>query len=131
MTKHLILLKIQNLIAINEELLLWFIFFFGKQSSSGAAKSEITPNQQLAEELHRPIIKKFEKCKKYFFFKNNIWGADLADIQLISKFNKGVFFLLCVIDIYSKYAWFFPLKYRKGVTITKAFQKVSGEPGSK
>ena len=51
------------------------------------------PNQQLAEELHKPIIKKFEKQKVYSFFKDNIWGNDLADIQLISKYNKGICFL--------------------------------------
>ena len=62
-------------------------------------------DQQLAEELHKPIIKKFKKRKVHSSFKDNIWGADLADIQLISKFNKGIPFLLCVIDIFSKYAF--------------------------
>ena len=61
-------------------------------------------NEQLAEELHQPIIKKFKKRKVYSAFKYNIWGADLADMQLISKFNKGFRFLLCIIDIYSKHA---------------------------
>ena len=56
-------------------------------------------------------------------FKDNIWAADLADMQLISKFNKGFRFLLCVIDILSKYAWVVPLKDKKGVSIVKAFQK--------
>ena len=58
-------------------------------------------SEQLAEELHKPIIKKFKKRKVYSAFKDNIWGADLADMQLISKFNKGFRFLLCVIDIFS------------------------------
>ena len=49
---------------------------------------------------------------------DNIWGADLADMQLISKFNKGFRFLLCVIDIFSKYAWVVHLKDKKGITIT-------------
>ena len=57
-------------------------------------------------------------------FKDNIWGADLADMQSISKFNKGFRFLLCVIDIFSKYAWVVPLKDKKGVSIANAFQKV-------
>ena len=60
--------------------------------------------QQSAEELHKPIIRKFKKGRVYSSFKNKIWGADLADMQLISKFNKGIRFLLCVIDILSKYA---------------------------
>ena len=56
-------------------------------------------------------------------FRDNIWGADLADMQLISKFNKGFKFLLCVIDIFSKYAWVVPLNDKKGVSIVNAFQK--------
>ena len=59
-------------------------------------------NQQLAEELHILIIRKFEK--KYSPFKEKIWGAHLAYMQLISKFNKAIFSLLYVIDVYSKYA---------------------------
>ena len=56
-------------------------------------------NEQLADEYHKPIIRNFEKRKVYSAFKDNIWGADLADMQLISKFNKGFRFLLCVIDL--------------------------------
>ena len=50
------------------------------------------------------IIKKFWKKRVYSSFKDNIWGADLAVMQLISKFNEGTRFLFCVIDIFSKYA---------------------------
>ena len=81
-------------------------------------------NQQLADELHKPIIKKFKRRKVYSSFEDNIWGADLADMQLISKFNKGIRFFLCVIDIFSEYAWVVPLKDKKGVTIVNAFQKI-------
>ena len=55
-------------------------------------------NEQLAEELHKPIIKKFKKRRVFSSFKDNIWGADLADMQLISKFKRGIRFLLYVID---------------------------------
>ena len=48
-------------------------------------------------------------------------------MQLISKFNKGFRFLLCVIDIFSKYAWVIPLKDKKGVSIVNAFQKILKE----
>ena len=58
----------------------------------------------------------------YSTFKDNIWGADLADMQLIRKFNKGFRFLLCVIDIFSKCAWVAPLKDKKVVSIANAFQ---------
>ena len=79
--------------------------------------------RQLAKELHKPIIRKFEKQKVHLSFVDNVWSADLAGIQLISKFDEGFQFLLCVIDICSKYAWFFLLKDKKGITITKVFQK--------
>ena len=60
--------------------------------------------------------------KKSLFFIDNIWVVDLADMQFISKFNEGIRFLLCVIDIFSKYAWFTSLKDKKGVTIINIFQ---------
>ena len=72
----------------------------------------------------KPIIRKFNKRKVHSPFIDNIWGADLADMQLISKFNKGFRFLLCFIDINSKYAWVIPLKDKKGITIANAFQKI-------
>ena len=79
-------------------------------------------NEQLPEELHKPIIRKLKKREIYSMFKYNICGADLADMQLISKFNKGFRFLLCVIDIFSKYVWVVPLKDKKGASIVNAFQ---------
>ena len=80
-------------------------------------------NQQLAEEYCKPIIRKFKKRRIFSSFKDNIWGVDLADTQLIKKFNKGVRFLLCFIDIYSKYAWVVFSKDKKDVTIISSFQK--------
>ena len=68
------------------------------------------------------LLKNLKKRKVYSTFKDNIWGDDLADMQLLSKYNKGIRFLLCVIDIFSKYAWFVPLKDKKGISIVKAFQ---------
>ena len=90
--------------------------FFDKKSEGSRLK-----NQQLADELHKPIITKFKKRKVYSSFKDNIWGVDLADMQLINKYNKGIRYLLCVIDLFSKYAWVVPLKDKKGATITNAF----------
>ena len=81
-------------------------FFNKKTEGSVVTKLEIKSaiksipqNEQLAEELPKPIIKKFKKTKVYSAFKDIIWAADLADIQLISKFNKGFEFLFSVIDI--------------------------------
>ena len=102
-------------------------FFDSKVSGSGAkhVNTKLTPqNQQLAEELHKPIIRKFEKRNVDAAFKDNIWGADLADMQLLGKYNKGIRFLLCVIDIFSKYAWVVPLKDIKGISSVKAFQSI-------
>ena len=98
-------------------------------SGSGVANNEIKRNLYLAEELHKPIIRKLKKRNAYSGFKDNIWGADLADMQLISKFNKGFRFLLCVIDIFSKYAWVVPLKDKKGVSIVAAFQRILDKSG--
>ena len=83
-------------------------------------------NKELVEELHKSIIRKFNKRKVDSSFIDNIWGAELADMQLTKKFIKG-FFLLCVIDIFSKQAWVIPLKDKKSITITNAFQKIMKE----
>ena len=77
-------------------------YFHKKSQGKGLANSK--ENIQLANELHKPTIKKFNKRKVYSSFKDNIWGVDLADMQLLNKLNKGFRFLLCVIDIFSKYA---------------------------
>ena len=69
----------------------------------------------MAEELHKPIIRNLKKRTVYSGFKDNISVADLADMQLISKFNKEFRFLLCVIDIFSEYAWVVPLKDKKEI----------------
>ena len=82
------------------------------------------PNQQLANEPHKPIIKKSKRQKVYSSFRDNIWGIDFANMQLISKYNKGLMYLLCAIDLFSKYVWAFPLKDKKGVTIGHAFQNI-------
>ena len=88
----------------------WFINFLKKRTSGGGIKNENISNKELAEELHKPIIRRFSKKKVHSPFIDNIWSADLADMQLISTFNKGFRFLLCVIDIHSKYAWVILLK---------------------
>ena len=97
--------------------------FFDKKTAGRGIKFMLQ-NEQLAEELHKPIIRKFKKRKVYLTFEDNIWGADLADMQVISKFNKGFRFLSCVIDIFSKYASVVPLKDKNGVSTVNAFQKI-------
>ena len=60
----------------------------------------------------------------YSSFRYNIWGGDFADMQLLSKFNERFRFLLCVIDIFGKYAWVIPLKDKKDISIANGFQKI-------
>ena len=69
--------------------------------------------------------------KEQLILDFKIWDADLADMQLISKFNKEFRFLLCVIDIFSKYAGVVPLKDKKGVSIVDAFQKILDDSNRK
>ena len=66
--------------------------------SSASQLANNKENIQLADELHKPILRKFKKRKVHSSFRDNIWGVDLADMQLLSKFNKGFRFLLCAID---------------------------------
>ena len=78
-------------------------FFDKKSCGSGVAaslanQSATEPNYQLANELHKQILRKFKKWKIYSFFRDNIWGVDLANIQSLSKYNKGIKYLLCAID---------------------------------
>ena len=105
--------------------------FFDKKTFVSGIKNENMLNKELAEELHKPIIKKFEKRKVISHFIKNIQGADLTIMQLISKFNNIIHFFLCVFDIFSKYAWITPLKDKKGITITNAFQKILDESNLK
>ena len=96
--------------------------FFDKKSSGSGVDAE--PNYQLANELHRQIIRKFKRRKVYSSFRDNIWGVDLADMQSLSKYHKGTKYLLYAIDLFSKYAWVAPLKDKTGITIVNAFQKI-------
>ena len=69
---------------------------FDKKSADSGVNMQAMSDEQLAEELHKPIIKKFKKITVYSRFKDNIWVADFAEMQLISKFNKGFrFFCVC------------------------------------
>ena len=101
-------------------------FFNSKSKGPGFKKNQgnFLQNSQLSNEFHKTIIRKFKKRNVYSSFKDNIWGVDLADTQLISKHNKGIRYLLCVIDLFSQYAWVVPLKDKKGVSTVNAFQSI-------
>ena len=101
-------------------------FFDKKSTGSGIASSSI-----LADELHKPVIKKFNKREVHSQFKDNIWGVDLADMQSLSRKNKSIKYLLCAIGLYSKYAFVIPLKDKKGISIVNAFNKIIKQSGKK
>ena len=92
-----------------------------KSSGSGIANE---PNYQLANELHKPVIRKFKKRKVYSYFRDNIWVVNLGDMQSLNKYNKGNKYLLCAIDIFCKYAWVVPIKDKNGTSIVHAFKKI-------
>ena len=76
--------------------------FFDEKTSSSGIKNKVISNKELAEELHKPIIRNFKKKKVGSPCIDKIWSADLSGMHLISKFSKVFRCLLCVIDIYSK-----------------------------
>ena len=96
--------------------------FFDKKSSGSGVATE--PNYQLAKELHKQIIRKFKRRKVYASFRDNIGGVDLAGMQSLRKYNKGIRYLLCAIDPFSKCTWVVPLKGKRGISIVDAFQKI-------
>ena len=78
--------------------------FFDKKTESGVGVKE-----QLAEELHKPVIKKFKRRKVYAKFDENIWAADLAEMETLSSKNKNVKYLLCSADTFAKCIWVKPI----------------------
>ena len=81
---------------------MFYIIFLIKSPEVVHIINKIIPNRQLCEELHKAIIRKFEKGIIHSSFMDNIWGPGIADIQLISKINEEIHFLLCVTNIFSK-----------------------------
>ena len=81
----------------------------------------------LAEELHKPIKRKFKKRRVLVNGIDKIWAADLVEMQAFSKFNRGVKYLLAVIDILSKYGWLVPLKDKTGKSVASALKTIFKE----
>ena len=80
--------------------------------------------QQLAEELHKPIRRNFTKRRVFAKGVDEIWAADLVEMQRFSDWNKGIKYLLMVIDVFSKFGWIEPLENKKGETVVNAFEKI-------
>ena len=110
------------------------VYKFSNERTKGSRinnKGNLLVNSQLAEELHKPIIKNFKRRKVYSSFKDNIRRVHLADMQLVSKYNKGIRYLLCVIDLFSRYAWVTPLKNKKEESIVEGFEKILDDSNRK
>ena len=95
--------------------------FYDKMSSGSGVNTE--PNHKIANELHKQIIRRFKRRKVYSSFRYNVWGVDLADMQSLSKYNKGVTYLLCGTNLFSKYAWLFPQKTKEELVSLMHFKK--------
>ena len=81
----------------------------------------------LAEELHKPVRKKFKRRRVLVNGIDKVWAADLADMQAFSKFNRGIKYLLAVIDVFSKYGWLIPLKDKTGKSVASALKTIFKE----
>ena len=99
-----------------------FYKFFDKKSSRSSVDTESI--YELANELYMQIIRKFKRQKSYSWFRDNIWGVDLADMQSLSKYNKGIKYLLCEINLFIKYAWAVPLKDKEELVSLMHFKKI-------
>ena len=73
------------------------------------------------------LLESFKKRKVYSSFTDIIQSVDLADMQSLSKYNNGSKYLLCAIDLFSKYAWVIAIKDKKGVSTVNAFKKIISE----
>ena len=116
------------MMGVKENLLLWFTSFLTK--SQKVVVLLIMRLNKIYNQLKNYTNQLLETLKKravYSGFKDNIWGVDLADMQSLSKYNKGIKYLLCAIGLFSKQAWVVPIKDKKSVSIVDAFQKLLKE----
>ena len=99
----------------------------GTKYHFGLGKNKTKQNswkEKIANELHKPIKRKFLRLSLIVFSKDEIWSVDLVDIQAFSSFNKRFKYILTVIDVFSKYAWAVPIKDKSAASVTKAFEKI-------
>ena len=131
LVKHLKLQVIQNLMVIKEDQHQWFPNFLIKNLHDliNLVEVESLMNQTIKWQMNfiNQLLENFKKRKVYSCFRDNNWGVDLADMQSLSKYNKGIKQLLCAIDIFSKYAWVVPLKDKKAISVINIFQKIISE----
>ena len=92
----------------------WTRFFSKKISTNW--------NEQLADELHKPIIRMYKKRKVIVGSIDEIWSADLVDMQQLKSYNHGFRYIINVIDVFSKFVLSVPIKDKTGKTITNAYK---------
>ena len=99
--------------------------FLDKKTPEFGATSSV--NDELAQELHKPVFIQSKRKRVYARFKDNIWAADLGEKESLSSESQGVKYLLCVIDIFTKYGWVKPLNDRKGKRALNTFIEIENE----
>ena len=92
--------------------------FLNKKTGQG-----INVKEELAQELHKPVIEKIKRRKVYARFQDNIWAADLAEMESLSSKNKNVKYVLCLTDVFTECAWVKPLKDKKSSKLFKLLLK--------
>ena len=88
-------------------------------------------SNELANELHKPIRHKFPKRKVFAKNIDDIWAADLVEMNTLSKFNKGYKYLLTVIDVFRKYGWIVPIKNKIGINVASALKLIFEKDGGR
>lgn len=88
---------------------------------------KIVWSDALADELHKPVKRKFRKRRVLVSHIDDIWAADLVEMLPFSKHNKGFKYLLTVIDVFSKYGWIIPIKNKTGLEVSEAFKAIFEE----
>ena len=88
-------------------------------------------NEELADELHAPVKRKFKRRHVISYGVDDVWSCDLVEMQEWKKQNKGFRYMLNVIDVHSKYAWSIPLKDKTGKTVLEAFKQIVNSSGRK
>ena len=122
-TKRLALLKIQNTMDVKKVLLLWFTSFLIEIPQVVVLIIKLNKINNWLKNYTNQLLKIWKR-RVYSSLKGNTLGADLADMQLMGKFNKEIRLLLCVIDTFSKHSWVIPLKDKKVITIINTSQNI-------
>ena len=91
------------------------------------AEAQKALESSLACTLHKPRRRKFPNTRVLVFGADEHWAADLVEVQTLKSYNKGVRYLLTVVDVFSKYVWVRPLVNKTGGEVEKAFQSIFKE----